>query len=198
MKVASGFTLLELIISITITGMVVSAGYAALTVLLDRREMIEAELDTSVRSANARRTLRTWLSGARLTLDDAGPGFTGMDGVAESMDDDALTFLTGSGTPLGQGAVIRLFVDRDEATAEQGLVARVSQLRGSKSLLIPIESSVVGLDIQYHGSVIEGVAVLPSWISRTILPSGIEIKLTGDSLPSLWQLSMLVPIGASR
>jgi hypothetical protein len=36
---------------------------------------------------------------------------------------------------------------------------------------------------------------LPSWVSSTIIPSGVEIRLAGDSLPPLLRLPLMVAIG---
>ena len=138
------------------------------------------------------------MSGATLLADEGGPQFRGLDGVRQDAPDDQLTFLTTSPTPLGTGNVIvRLYVDRDDATPERGLTAAFAEWRGTATTRIELDPRVQGLDIRYLSSFQFRSGWLPSWISSTLLPSGVELLLVaapGDTLPPLLRLPMVVPL----
>ncbi len=193
-----GMTLLELIVGLTVTGLVLAAGFASLATIGDRRARIEVTLDTIVREANARAEIIAWVAGASLTLDEGGPQFRGLDGVRESMPDDQLTFLTTSQTPLGAGGiVVRLYVDRDDATPERGLTAAFAEWRGTALKRVELDPRVQALDIRYLSTFQFRLGWLPSWISSTLIPTGIELRplpAPGDSLPPLLRLPILVPL----
>jgi len=193
-----GMTLLELIVGLTVTALVLTAGFAAATAIGDGRGQLEAAMDAVARQASARAEIISWVSGATLLADEGGPQFRGLDGVRQDAPDDQLTFLTTSPTPLGTGNVIvRLYVDRDDATPERGLTAAFAEWRGTATTRIELDPRVQGLDIRYLSSFQFRSGWLPSWISSTLLPSGVELLLVaapGDTLPPLLRLPMVVPL----
>ncbi len=193
-----GMTLLELIVGLTVTALVLTAGFAAATAIGDRRGQFEGAMDAVARQASARAEIISWVSGATLLADEGGPQFRGLDGVRQDAPDDQLTFLTTSPTPLGTGNVIvRLYVDRDDATPERGLTAAFAEWRGTATTRIELDPRVQGLDIRYLSSFQFRSGWLPSWISSTLLPSGVEMLLVaapGDTLPPLLRLPMVVPL----
>lgn len=208
-RAVAGMTLLEVIVGLTITGLAVSAGYGALASVLDQRDRAEQVLSSSLQAANIRRELRQWLAGARLTIEEDGPGFRGLDGVWEgggreerrngSTSDDAVTFLTTASTPLqASDVIVHLAVDHDPETRAEGLIARFKTWRGKDETVIEVDPRVQGLEIRYFSIPLGDSGWLPSWISRSMLPSGIEVTLIGDSLPPLLTVPMLVPLGTSR
>lgn len=195
---ARGMTLLELIVGITVTGMAVTAGMAAVAALADRRLQIETAAAETSRAAAQRAEIIAWLAGARLMADEGGPQFNGLDGMFNHLPSDEVTLLTTSPTPLGAGDIIvHLYIDRDSATREQGLVARFAKWPGGRTARLELDSSVAGMDIRYLSGVLGPRAWLPSWISSTLVPAAAEIRLiaaTGDSLPPLLRLPILVPL----
>jgi prepilin-type N-terminal cleavage/methylation domain-containing protein len=209
-----GMTLLEVVVALTITGLAVTAGYAALASVMDQRDRADHALDGALRVANERRTLRTWLAGARLSIEAGSPDFNGLDGTYDGRTlratlsngrtvgpqaDDALRFLTSAATPLApDGTMIRLYVDRDTLTPVRGLAAELRDWRTNRGQVVELDSTVSGLDLRYYSIPLGDRGWLPSWVSRTLLPSGIELTLTGDSLPPLLALPMLVAVGATR
>lgn len=199
---AQGMTLLELVVGLTVTGMVMTVGFGALQVLTDRREHVEGEMNAAARAANQRVEIESWLAGARLLPEEGGPAFRGLDGVHEGEPDDELSFVTTSSTPIGVGeTLVRLYVDRDPATPEQGLTASFAQWRGTTLRPIEIDRRVGGLDARYWSTMMGERTWLPSWISSTVLPAGIELRfvpMVGDTLPPLLQLPLLVPLGVGR
>ena len=193
-------TLLELVVGLTITGVTVSAGYAAFGSMLDHRAAAQEQVERVAQAADARRTVIEWLEGARLRVDDNGPQFRGLDGVFQGQPDDDLSFLTASpGAGRSNEAVVRLYIDRDSLTPETGLTAELAS--GNATRRIEIESHASGLELRYSTSALGQIEWLPSWISSTVLPLSVEMKLTaaeGDSLPPLLRLPIVVPIGSSR
>jgi type II secretory pathway pseudopilin PulG len=193
-----GMTLLELVVGLTITGLVITAGFAALGVLQDRSAQAEGVMNAVTRAANERAEIAQWLAGARLTVDEGGPAFRGLDGVRDRMPDDALTFLTTAPTPLGTGeTLVQLYVDRDPTTPEEGLTAVFAEWRGTAQRRVQLDRAILGLDARYLSNVMGQRAWLPSWVSSTVLPAGVELRFlpaTGDTLAPLLQLPLLVPL----
>lgn len=195
-------TLLELVVALTITGITVTAGYGALASILDHRAAADARMDAVTRAAARRRMLVAWLRGARVTQDQNGPSFRGLDGTFQGQPDDELSFLTTAETPSGAGeTVVRLFIDRDILTAEDGLTADLSVWRGAQNERVEIEPSAGGLDFRYATHMLGREEWLPSWISSTVLPAAAELVVLArpnDSLPGLLRLPITAPIGAGR
>ncbi len=139
-----------------------------------------------------------WLSGARLTADEGGPLFNGLDGLDGHTPSDEVSFLTTAPTPLGAGeTMVRLYLDRDTTTRERGLVAAFSEWRGGRSTRLELDSTVAGMDIRYLSGLLGPRAWLPSWISSTLLPAAVEIRVIakpGKRLPPLLQMPILVPL----
>ena len=191
----AGFTLVELIVSLTITGAVLSAGLAGFSAILDRRDASASILDEVNRSAGERELLCSWIEAARVPHQGE-PAFVGLDAVYGKLPDDGLTFLTAAAADLDGGAtVVRLGVDRDERTAERGLVAHLTSWPAGVGRTLEIDPRVSGLELRYYSVPLGDRGWLPSWVSSTILPSGAEIRFLGDSLPPLLRLPLLVPIG---
>lgn len=194
-------TLLELVVGLTVTGVTLSAGYSAFTSMVDHRTRAAAQIEGTARAAEGRRALAEWLENARLVIDQDGPAFRGLDGVYQGLPDDDLSFLT-SGGPAGSGEiVVRLYIDRDSLTPERGLTAELSGWRNSRAELVQIEPRAAGLDYRYSTRVLGQTEWLPSWISSTVLPSAVELRILpapGDTLPALLQLPIVVPLGGGR
>ena len=191
----AGFTLIELIVSLTITGAVLSAGFAAFRTVLDRRDVAAAMLDEISRAAGERELLRTWIEAARLPHQGE-PAFAGLDVRSGKLPDDNLTLLTAAAAELdGVEAIVHLGVDRDERTPERGLVAHLTGWPAGDRRTIQIDPRVTGLELRYFSLPLGDRGWLPSWVSSTILPSAVELRLLGDSLPPLLRLPLLVPVG---
>ncbi|MGH7629401.1 MAG: hypothetical protein ACREOF_08415 [Gemmatimonadales bacterium] len=191
-------TLLELVVGLTIAGAAVSAGYGALASIADQSERAAWAADGATAAAGKRRLLLRWIEGARLDVERAGPTFRGLDGVHDDSPDDELTFLTTAPTEASGGrTVVRLYVDRDTLTPERGLTAELSNWPRPEPTRIEIDRTVGGLDSRYFTRMLGAAEWLPSWISGTVLPLAVEIRLLpapGDSLPRLLQPPLLVPL----
>jgi hypothetical protein len=192
-------TLVELVVGLTITGIAMTAGYAALASILDHRSAAEEHIDAVSHAAARRTALRAWLEGARLIVDQDGPPFRGLDGTFHDLPDDELVFLTTADTPAkGAETVVRLFIDRDTLTPERGLTAELSTWHSLERERVEIEPHAGGLDLRYTTRMLGRSEWLPSWISSTVLPAGVELTLRaseGDTLPPLLELPITAPIG---
>lgn len=191
-----GFTLLELTVALAVTGLAVAGGYAAFTSLLDTRGRADDAMRAAARASAIRSTLVSWLEGARVTADRSAPQFRGLGGEHMGSADASLTLLTTGRTPLDVAqAVVSLSVDRDPATPEEGLVAAIGEWRGPRSTRLTVAPEVRGLEARYLTRVNGEPQWLESWISSTLLPDAIELRLLDEPdapLPDLLQLPILV------
>ncbi len=194
-------TLLELVVGLTVTGVTLSAGYGAFTSMVDHRARAADRIEGTARAAEGRRALAEWLENARLVMDQDGPLFRGLDGVYQGMPDDDLSFLTSGGPGEPNEVIVRLYIDRDSLTAVRGLAAELSGWRSPHAELVQIEPRAAGLDFRYSTRALGQTEWLPSWISSTVLPSAIELRILpepGDTLPALLRLPIVVPLGGGR
>ena len=176
----AGLTLIELVVGITVASAVLTAGYAGVTTALDRREQAVAVLDEDLAAASVRASLRSWLRGAQTVPEVSGPLFSGVDAEHENLADDQLAFLTSAETPLGTGrATVRLFIERDPDTAVQGLVAEFVTWLGTERTRIELIPEARELDVRYRSRLLSGRDWLPSWISSTVMPEGVEVRVRG-------------------
>ena len=191
--------MIELLVALTITGMVMSVGYGALSTMVDHRARVMAATDAVTGAAAKRRMLIGWLGGARLTI-EGDATFEGLQGMDEERSDDALTFVTNAPTPLGTNeAVVRVYIDRDEKTPEVGLAVALTDRKGGPIRRIEIDPRATGLEIRYLSGLFGHRAWLESWVSTTVLPSAVRLVVSSavpDSLPPLLRPAMIVPLGS--
>ncbi|HET6762737.1 MAG TPA: hypothetical protein VFH27_03670 [Longimicrobiaceae bacterium] len=188
-----------MIVALSVMGAVFAVGYGALVSIRSHRARVDAVASEAQHGAAVRRGLRDWLWGARLVADDGGPEFRGIDGVDGSDEDDDLSFLTNAPTPLGpSNTLVHLYVDRDPATPERGLVAELREWHGVRMRRVEVEPNATALEIRYLSGTRDGTAWLPSWISASILPRAVEIRISArqkDAVPALLRLPILVTFG---
>lgn len=202
MAARGGMTLMEVVVALAIAGLVTSLGYAAVGGVVDATQRSLAATSATVSAASRRAMLVRWLEGARLDVQPANPPFRGLDGVREGQADDELAFLTSTPTPVSQHVTsVVLFVDRDSATAEEGLVAELVAHRGKRSLRLVLEPAAAGLDCRYFTRMLDAGRWLPGWISNTVLPLAVELTLEGEpgeSLPPLLRPPILAILEPGR
>ena len=193
-----GLTLIELLVALTITGMVMTAGYGALSTMVDHRTRVMTATDAVASAAAKRRMLVRWLRGTRLTI-EGDATFEGLHGVDGDQPDDALTFVTNAPTPLGSGeTLVRVFIDRDDKTSERGLTVALSDRKGGPVRRIEVDAHATALDIRYLSGLFGNRTWLESWVSTTVLPSAVRLIVSSqqrDSLPALLRPAIVVPLG---
>jgi prepilin-type N-terminal cleavage/methylation domain-containing protein len=194
-----GLTLIELLVALTITGLVMAMGYGALSTMVDHRARVMTATDAISSAAAKRRMLVGWLRGARLTI-EGDATFEGLHGVDEDRPDDALTFVTNAPTPLGSDeTIVHVYIDRDDKTPERGLTVTLADRKGGVARRIEVDPHATGLDIRYLSGLFGKRAWLESWVSTTVLPSGVRMTVSSnppDSLPPLLRPSIVVPLGS--
>jgi hypothetical protein len=192
-------TLIELLVTLTITGLMMGSGYGALSVMVDHRARVMAATDAVASAAAKRRMLTGWLRGARLTI-EGDATFEGLHGVEEDRPDDALTFLTNAPTPLGSTeTVVHVYIDRDDKTPEHGLTVALADRKGGIARRIEVDPHATGLEIRYLSGLFGKRAWLESWVSTTVLPSAVTLTASSeqpDSLPTLLRPAIVVPLGS--
>ena len=196
-----GLTLIELLVALSITGLVMASGYGALSVMMDHRARVMTATDAVASAGAKRRMLEGWLRGARLNIyGDA--TFEGLHGVDADRPDDALTFLTSAPTPLSaQETLVRIYIDSDDNTPERGLTVALTDRKGGATRRIEVDPRATALDIRYLSGVFGKRTWLDSWASTTVLPSAVRITMSSedpDSLPSLLRPAIIVPLGSGQ
>lgn len=197
-----GFTLMEVLIGLTVAALALTAGFATLGFISDTDEPVDVASALALRGATTRNLLTEWLGEARYQVGRRGATFQGLDDEVYGTETDELIFPTTASTPLGVGTtVVRLFIDEDNSTAEQGLVAELTELPSDEPRLVELVPEAGSLSLRYLLP-IEGTLGewMDGWISN-VLPQAIELILgpnRSDTLPPLLRYPLLVPIEARR
>lgn len=203
-----GFTLLEAAVALTVTGLALAAGYAGVSTLIEaRRAGGEANAEV-IRAANVRATLAGWLRSTVLVL-------------GGRADDDGghprhqMTFVTADAGELRPAPVrIRLRVDLDPATPEQGLVAELTPLGtgGGPGELLELAPRATGLEILYRVHRDGRRRWTPRWEEGEGYPEAVRVHLLetaairlgpgpgpdrGQRLPALLRRPVTVPLRAA-
>ena len=198
-----GLTLVELLVALTVTAVTVGAGGAALGGIVDARDRAatRAAGDATARAASVRRQLMDWIEGAHIG-DEEAPAFRVTDHARAGRADDELSFLTSALTPIGRGeVVVRLFIDRDARTPETGLVAELSARRTARVERVVLDPTVDALDVRCFSESRGQAEWLTSWLSATLLPRGVELRLGAPAtarLAPLLRVPMTVAIEGGR
>ena len=199
-------TLMELTVALTITGIAISAGYSAFATLADRREGAARATAAMQQAAAARASLVSWLSAARLTIEEDDVVFRAVDGAARvgtsTLADDDVTFYTTAPTPVGrEGAIVRLFIDRSDRTPERGLVAELTEIARRRVTRVELVPNAAALEGSFLSGIFGQRQWVGSWVSTSVLPAGARLSLgvaPGDSLAPLWRVPLTVSIEAGR
>lgn len=208
-----GLTLLELLVALTVTGLVVLAAHAVLTSVTDAWARARTTRERTMAAATARATLEHWLRAATL-LPGAGP-FQGRRYRAGRHPLDELTLAVGDAGTLWPGPHrVHLWIARDPLTPTRGLVAELRPLVDS-TLALPETLAVVpeaaGLELRYRVSLDGHDVWVDAWESPTQLPQVIALRLVAiapvhlgadapaaPDLPPLLTLPLVVPVTMSR
>jgi prepilin-type N-terminal cleavage/methylation domain-containing protein len=197
-----GFTLVEVLVGLTVAALALTAGFTALSFVSDRSEEAERATLSILENAAPRDMLRDWLTGARLQAPNRAGVFDGVDGDAEGKKSDELTFPTTADTPLQvRNSVVRLYVDEDRETPERGLVAELRERLQDEPRRVELLPQVATLQIRYLPDVADAIEWLDSWQGQGQLPRAIEVTLTavqGDSLPLTLRMPLRIAMGTLR
>lgn len=186
-----GMTLLEVIVALTVAGGALAAGAAVLGFLVDQHARTSTEAISSAFAV--RTTIRGWASSARLSTEGDAEFRGGPDGI---------TFLTSAPTEVAPaGSQVRIYID---STQHQGLVAEVTPWRRAGApVVVSLAPDAVGFSVRYLGSVFGARMWQPGWISTSVLPAAIELRIAydatrGTSAHALLAVPIIIPLAGRR
>lgn len=208
MRPREGFTLIELVVALAITGVVVTGALAAVRLAGDSLRRARTAHVDALAAAAARATLEGWLRAATLHGDSA--IFAGFSRTSGGLPRDELTFTIRDGGTLDPGPHrVRLRIDRDPTTPGQGLLAELTPVgngaaEGAETL--ELAPGAGGLEIRYYARVEDRPQWLFAWDSADELPIAVEIRLLPPPrdvmrtaarplLSPAWRIPLLVPVG---
>jgi prepilin-type N-terminal cleavage/methylation domain-containing protein len=198
-----GFTLLEVLVALTVASLALLAGMAALGSVSVRAEHAE-QATVSVTSGAAQRELIVeWLRGAQFRS-PTGEEFAGLEQDEEGNLEDLLLFPTTSQSPIeGSMTVVGLYIDKDPETPERGLVAELTGMKfGEEPRRMELVPEAGVLLVRYLNISADGFSEwVEQWQSRRQLPAMVEIILEpaeGDSLPRLLRYPIRVALAVPR
>lgn len=196
--VRCGFTLLELVVALSVAALAITAGFAALALMADRAQHMETATKTTLEGVAARDMLVTWLSGARVRSQTMNVFFQGVERETGGFPDDELILPTVAATHLNAPTTVRLYIDREPATPQRGLVAELWTELDVEPVILEILPDAVGLAVSFLPET-GGEEWLTEWPARQVLPRAVELLVLGDgaeALPVAFQLPIRVPLEA--
>jgi len=205
----NGFTLVELVVALTVTGVVVLAAHTGLAAITDGWARSHRAAMPVLNGATARSALEGWLRSATF-LPGTGP-FRGVDVYRSGQSSDEVTFDAGDCGALRQGPCrVRLWVDRDPMTSRAGLLAELALVRDSIVVspeTLTVAPAVTGLELRYLVPQPRGTAWVDGWESSDVLPRAVQLHLStleairlgpgavdASRLPPLLRLPLTVPV----
>jgi prepilin-type N-terminal cleavage/methylation domain-containing protein len=215
MRARGGMTLLEVTVALMIAGAALASGAAVLGFLAD--QSARPATHAVVSASAARATLRGWMTETRLATEgdaefrgrpgDAPTGMSRRDAPAL----DELTFVTTSPTEVSaSGTIVRLYIAHGDGPAPpaHGLLAELRPWRRAGTPVTRvIAHDATGFRARYLSSLFGQRGWLDSWISTSVLPAAVELRIAFDSASTsdttraahaLLAEPMLVPLGARQ
>jgi prepilin-type N-terminal cleavage/methylation domain-containing protein len=189
-----GFTLLELLVAMTVGGAALAAGAAAFGALVDQRAAAARDTDVVTRALVARQTLESWLLHVRAVAgtSDALRGTHAVHrSAAGAVDDDTLTMRTSVD---GDAQFVRLFIDR--TAARPALVAEQTDAAGAV-VRTTLVHDVAGLSVTYYTAAFGRAAWRRTWTGGALLPAAIQLRLLArpeTPLPATLAMPLTIPL----
>ena len=183
-------TLLEVIVALTVAGAALAAGAAVLGFLTDQQARTGAQGITS--ASAVRSTMRLWTSEARLfTEGDAEfrgvpEGRAAVTRITPTRDqhDAELTFITVAQTDVSpSGTHVHLHIEKSTgSTHARGLVAELTPWRRRGApVIVSLAPNAVAFRARYLASLFGRPVWQDSWISTSVLPAAVEIRVIFDT-----------------
>jgi hypothetical protein len=196
----AGMTLIEVTLALLLVSGALVTGYELYDALQRTSTALDTSLSGLMEESAARSLLSSWVR--RPVLRSGQAGFLGFDGRWDGAQDDRLELWVRGGTPAHQALTrVNLFVDRDDATPQEGLVASLTTPGAGRPVLIELAGSVGSLDIKYVPSSEGGSRALSSWQSQSVTPRAVIVELgpaPGRELPSLLARPWTIAVGDAR
>lgn len=205
-----GMTLMELLVAMTITGMMTAAGYAAFASVIDHRRSLTAATARVERAAALRATLDEWLAtgevlvrtgavpggGGRSAGGDTARGAAAPSAAAAADADAEVTLVTTGRTPaMTPRTRLRLYIDADAETPERGLAIEYQASPQTPLLRRELDPAVTGMRVELLDQRTR------RWVraseAATVAPIAVRVTLSGaagpgaDPLPPLLRLPIV-------
>ena len=168
-------TLLEVIVALTVAGGALAAGAAVLGFLTDQQARSGTQAIVSAHAV--RSTIRDWASAARLTTEG--------DAEFRGATDDELTFVTSAPTKIAPaGTQVHIYMKGVAADTSRlhGLVADFTPWRNvGPTVTVSLVPEATGFQVRYLGSIFGRRTWQSSWISTSVLPVAVELRVKFDS-----------------
>jgi hypothetical protein len=214
-------TLMELVIGITITGLMALAGAGAFASIIDHRKIIRESTVATERAAALRDMLRMWIVSGQVQIQQGG----GPRGLAQLRAVAAMSARMAASTPMSAAAVtaaqasgdelvfttnalnpsmlpnvrIRLYIDADANTPETGLAMEYQPNTQTPLVRRGLDPSIGSLVVEFLDR------RTGRWFraseAATIQSRAVRITLLaaeGDTLPALLRVPMIFPIGQAN
>ena len=199
-------TAIELVVALAVTGLAAAIGAATLGALADNGRRLNTTSDPTERAAAVRRTIVSWLEGARVSVSSSDAGasasFQVLDVSRRGRATDELLFQTTASTPLDiSETLVRLYVDDDDRTPEHGLIAELSGTAVTPPLRMELDTDVAEMEVRCLTDLLGGRRWIASWLSSSLLPLGVEVTLRpvrGRQLHPLLRLPIVVAAEGGR
>ncbi len=208
MRPRNGMTLIELVIGVVITGLMAAAGAATFTNIIDnRRVMVEATVELE-RASALREMLRNWIGAGTVQAQTPsvvvrrayeeqvrqnGRQRAGQPVVSSAISTgDELRFTTSALTPaLSPYVNVRLYVDGDPNTSEQGLSIEYQVTPQAPLQRRQLDSSIVRMTVEYLDRTTN--RWVPSSEAGAIRMAAVRLSFPSDSVevPRLLRLPMV-------
>jgi prepilin-type N-terminal cleavage/methylation domain-containing protein len=212
----AGMTLLELVISLVITGLMAGVGYSAFGGIIDHQKRIEAASVTTERASALRETIHAWLESGTVTIQQGGlpQGFgrggrslqtVSANGTAAVQSvtpavvtGDVLSFTTQAPNPANAPqATMKLFIDDDPTTPETGLTVEYQASAQSPLLRRQLETSIDSLVVEYLDNRTNRWYVAKD--AATITPKAVRVTmhaLPGSAFGPLLSMPMMLKVAS--
>ena len=197
-------TLIELVVAIVIAASAIASGYQAYATISDRRSVVAARADATARTFALREMLVSWLSNARLTVEEDEVVFRALDSVNVRGRNDRpgadLVFLTSARSRVSNhGTLVHLFVAHD--SGQSGLIAELTEWRGGRAARLIVDPAIAGMSIECSAAQDSGAEPTSSWVSSTILPMTVRLRFMArgsDTLSPLLRIPLTVRLDATN
>jgi prepilin-type N-terminal cleavage/methylation domain-containing protein len=215
----AGMTLLELVISLVITGLMATTGAAAFASIIDHRHAIVQATMTTERASALRATVHSWLASGTILVQSGGLPQTGGRGrsatttlqttspgsstssvqsvTAAAASGDELDFTTLAPNPSNSvEATMRLFIDGDASTPETGLTLEYKASTESPLLRRQLDPTIGSMTVEYLDTRTQ--QWFPSSQASTITPRAMRLTLgpaEGYVLSPLLLMPMVITMG---
>lgn len=198
MTARGGMTVIEVTVALTLVALVVTGGYQLYEIARSVSGRVDASLTELTAESTVRAAISSWLRHPVVHTEET--GFYAFDQTWQRIDDDRLLLWVRDPLPGVSGlSRLELFVDREQTTPEEGLVASIEEAGGGRPTRIVVAPTVGRLDFRFGAPTV--AEELSSWQSQSRTPRSVVIDMgprPGLELPPLLSRPWVVTVGEAR